>query len=297
MAIVDWNEKMTARVNPEEIDYFSIINVKALLQEEFPNLSKFIPSFLICYLEKLVHQKELAALLERNKYKFKRDWILGVLQEFEITVKTIGEENTALPGRYIYISNHPLGGLDGMSTLSIISKYHDDFYSLSNQMITIIPNLRSFIIPVNQAGRQSRYFIDKLNGTLQGNAQIITHPGSIVSQKIKGEITDLPWNMAFLKHAIESKRDIIPVFIEARLSNFYYRFARIIRLLGLDINITMLILMDETFKQKGSNYTVIFGKPIPWTVFDSRFSLDEWAQIVRGYVYTLKNNPDADFVV
>ncbi len=282
-------------IDPKTIDYYKIINVKEMIKKEFPKLYRFTPNFLIRIFERIIHQKELQKILEASKYKFEKDWIDGILKGFRVDYRTIGEENAAKQGRFIFVSNHPLGGLDGMSTLSVIGKYHNKFHSLSNELVTIMPNLRSFVIPVNQRGKQSREFVKKTNEAMAGNAAIITYPATIVSQKIKGEITDLPWDKSFVRHAVQFERDIVPVYFEAKLSTFYYRFAQFIRFFGLDINITLLFLLDETFKQSGNTFNITFGEPISYKTFSNSQTQHFWAQRVREHVIKLKENPKAIF--
>ncbi len=76
-------------------------------------------------------------------------------------------------------------------------------------------------------------------------------------------MTDLPWKTNFLKKAYASQRQIVPVFVEGRLSNFFYRVDRIRRMLGVKFNIEMLWLSDEMFSQKGKHFRILVGDPSP----------------------------------
>ena len=103
------------------------------------------------------------------------------------------------------------------------------------------------------------------------------------------EVTDLPWKTNFLKKAYASQREIVPVFVEGRLSNFFYRVARLRVMLGLKLNIEMLWLPDEMFSQKGRHFRIFVGDPIPVSELQRYGGLREQAEFVRKKAYFLEN--------
>lgn len=89
-------------------------------------------------------------------------------------------------------------------------------------------------------------------------------PAGLCSRRIKGSVCDLPWKPSFVKNAIESRRDIVPVYFEGKLSNFFYNLSSIRTALGIKANIEMLYLADEMFSQRGRHFDIYFGEPVPW---------------------------------
>jgi len=106
---------------------------------------------------------------------------------------------------------------------------------------------------------------------------------------IKGKVQDLPWKKHFIAKAIEYQRDIIPVHVSGRNTNFFYRLGRLRTFLKIPWNLEMFYLADETFSHKNQNFTITFGKPISYKHFDNSKPLDQWAAEVRNIVYKLPN--------
>ena len=144
-------------------------------------------------------------------------------------------------------------------------------------------------MPVNKHGRQSRQSAQQIEEAYQSDLQMITFPAGLCSRKLKGgEIGDLEWKKFLVTHAVSSKRDIIPVYFDARNSKRFYRLARWRERLGIKFNIEMILLPGEMFKSSGSTYDVRFGKPIKWETLDPRHAREEAARL-REAVYELKN--------
>ena len=98
---------------------------------------------------------------------------------------------------------------------------------------------------------------------------------------------DFEWKKHFIAKAIEYQRDVVPVHISGRNSNFFYNLANFRTFMGIKWNLEMFFLADETFKHKNQTFTVTFGKPIPWQTFDKSKSLSAWAEEVKQKVYEL----------
>jgi len=100
---------------------------------------------------------------------------------------------------------------------------------------------------------------------------------------------DLEWKKSFIVKSKNHQRDVIPVFLDARNTKFFYGFAKFRTFIGIKANIEMFFLPREVFKQKGKTITITFGKPISYSTFDKTKSLPEWAQFVKEKVYSLKS--------
>ncbi len=118
--------------------------------------------------------------------------------------------------------------------------------------------------------------------------QIMTFPAGEVARKYKGKLDDGKWHKSFIRHSVEFKRDIIPVFIDAENSKKFYRTANIRRTLRLKADIELFLLPQELVKQKNKTINVIFGEPVPYTTFDKSKELNDWAQEIKKTVYNLK---------
>jgi putative hemolysin len=150
--------------------------------------------------------------------------------------------------------------------------------------LTKIPPLKELFIPINKFGNQ-RNSINQINVAYESDKQVLIFPAGLASRKNKGVIADLAWHKHFIQKAVEHHRDVIPVFMSGRNSNFFYRFSKFRKMIGIKFGLEMLLLPDEMFKQRGRNFTITFGKPIPWQTFDHTKSPTQWAEEVKGVVY------------
>jgi putative hemolysin len=203
-------------------------------------------------------------------------------------------KNLPATGRYIIVSNHPLGGLDGMALMQEIGKVRTDFLFPVNDLLMNLPNLKQLFIPINKHGSNTEN-IQLFNDTFASDILLLYFPAGLVSRKQGKEIIDLEWKKTFLSKAIQYQRDIIPVHISGRNTNFFYNLANWRKKLGIKANIEMLYLVDEMFKQKDKTITITFGTPIPIKVFDKRYSNNQWAKLLKEHVYKLGSSDESVF--
>jgi len=267
-----------------------LIDVEKVLSSKNPALAKAIPGFVVKYLKRVVHQDELNIFL--NKWGHLKDshLIEAGLKHFEIKFRVFGTENIPETGRYIFVSNHPLGGLDGLVFIYELSKHFPDIKFPVNDILTNIENLSGIFLPVNKHGAQGRDAARRIEEAYSSDSQILYFPAGLCSRKKKGIICDLQWHKSFISKSIQHKRDIVPAYFSGRNSDFFYNLANIRKLLGIKANIEMLYLADEMFKQKDKEILLIFGKPIPWETFDKTRSAPDWAEWVKSKSYELKPN-------
>ncbi|MDH6306461.1 putative hemolysin [Parabacteroides sp. PF5-5] len=266
------------------------VDLRKVFQEKAPSLYKKLPGFLINYLIRIIHQDEVNYILNHYHDKDGVDFMVELMDYFDLTLRTTGEENLPENGRYIFAANHPLGGLDGICLSALLGqKYDKKVRYLVNDILLFLPNLRSIFIPVNKHGKQAKETAVLTDEAYASDKQIITFPAGLCSRKRKGVITDLEWKKSFVQKAVEYQRDVVPVYFEGRNSNFFYGLSNLRTALGIKANIEMLYLSDELFKSKHSTYHIYYGKPIPWQTFDQTKKPAEWAKWVRDIVYGLKN--------
>ena len=198
-------------------------------------------------------------------------------------------ENIPDSGRFIFASNHPLGGLDGLVFMNEVGKKFPDLKFIVNDLLLNVKNFGPVFIPVNKHGRQSIEYARIIEAAYKSDSQILYFPAGLCSRKIKGQITDLTWHKSFIVKSVQYKRDIIPVYFEGRNTNFFYNLANLRKFLGIKSNPEMVFLVGEMFKQQKKLIKLTFGKPLPYTMFDDSKSPSDWALYVRNIVYSMKN--------
>ncbi|MDR0743955.1 MAG: 1-acyl-sn-glycerol-3-phosphate acyltransferase [Tannerella sp.] len=267
------------------------IDVKQVLRSKLKDKADKIPKFVVNYLIRIIHQDEINEILRRYKDLQGVGFMEALVEDyFKVELNIKQEENLPPPGekKYIFVSNHPLGGFDGICLSYFIGKrYNNKVKYFVNDLLLAIPNLRSIFVPINKHGSQSRDAVKKMEEAYQSDNQIITFPAGLCSRKHKGVIGDLEWKKSFIQKAIEHKRDVVPIYFEGRNSNFFYRLANIRAFFNIKMNLEMLYLPDELFKQKNKSFGIHIGKPVSWQTFDSGKKTGEWAVWMKNEVYKL----------
>lgn len=271
-----------------ESEEFRLDIDKVLRNKTGKNYNK-IPKFFINYLERIIRQDDMNGIIERNIDKHGVDFMRAlVYDEFKVNIKIKGEENIPADGRFIFASNHPLGGLDGICLSAFLGeKYSGKIRYLVNDVLLYIKNLESIFVPINKYGSQAKASATAINEAYSSDNQIITFPAGLCSRKQNGKIMDLEWMKSFVVKAVEYERDIVPVYFDARNSNFFYNFANIRKSLGLKFNIELIYLPGEMFKSKNQTFTITFGKPVVWQSIDKSKAPAQWAQHIKEIVYSL----------
>lgn len=265
------------------------IDIKQVLRQKAPSAARKIPGFMVDYLIRTVHQDELNEILRRYHDKDGVAFMQELIGYFDLNLELVNEENIPAEGRYIFASNHPLGGLDGICLSAIIGgRFDGKIRYLVNDLLLYLSNLRSIFVPINKHGAQGKKNAELIEKAYASDNQIITFPAGLCSRKQNGKIQDTEWKKSFIQKAVEYRRDIVPVFFEGRNSNFFYRLANMRKALGIKMNYEMIYLPDEMFKSKHKTYSIHFGKSIPWQTFDSSRKPAEWAEWVKEIVYNLK---------
>ena len=265
------------------------IDIKQVLRQKAPSAARKIPGFMVDYLIRTVHQDELNEILRRYHDKDGVAFMQELIGYFDLNLELVNEENIPAEGRYIFASNHPLGGLDGICLSAIIGgRFDGKIRYLVNDLLLYLSNLRSIFVPINKHGAQGKKNAELIEKAYASDNQIITFPAGLCSRKQNGKIQDTEWKKSFIQKAVEYRRDVVPVFFEGRNSNFFYRLANLRKALGIKMNYEMIYLPDEMFKSKHKTFRIHFGKPIPWQTFTDSRKPAEWAEWMKEVVYNLK---------
>ncbi len=267
------------------------LDIDQILKEKLPD--RKIPGFLVRYLKRIVHQDEMNRFFLDQPDAKNVEFIRAAVDFLDATAEFIGVEN--LPpadGRYIFVSNHPLGGLDSLFLGAMLGeKYEGNVKYFANDILMFLEPMNEMFLPVNKGGQGAvdrRETLRVIDEFFKSDFHLITFPSGAGSRKIKGKIQDKPWIKTFVSKAVEYERDVVPIYFEGRNSNFFYNLSNIRTKLGLP-NIEMLYLVHEMFKQRGNHFRVKVGEKIPHTTFDKSKRPQEWAAWVRSKVYEMED--------
>ena len=263
------------------------IDIEKVIASKSPRLLKAMPKFIIRYLKRIIHQDEINKALAEHGHKKGVEFVEAILEVFQVTYNVDGMENISEDERYLFASNHPLGGLDGMILIHLLGKKFPSVKFPVNDLLMNLPLFGEVFIPINKHGSQSMDSARKIEEAYASDSQMLYFPAGLCSRKQKGKIEDLEWKKSFITKAVKHRRHVVPVFFSGRNSNFFYNLARLRSFIGLKANIEMLYLVDEMFKQKGQKIVVTIGEPISYKTFDNSRSPKVWAEFVKGKVYQM----------
>lgn len=267
------------------------IDIDEILRSKAGPKAKRIPRFIVAWLKRRLHQDQVNDFLRIIGDKEGVPWLKGCLDFLDTKLEVKGLEN--LPSdadgrRFTFVSNHPLGGQDGVALGYVLGTHYDGRIKyLVNDLLMFLPGLAPLCIPINKTGKQSRQFPAMVEAGFSGDDHILMFPAGLCSRRRHGVIRDLPWNKTFITKSVQHQRDVVPIYFSGRNSNKFYTIANLCKMLGLKFNLAMLYLVDELFKNQHKTFEVHIGRPIPWQTFDRSRTAAQWAAYVQDIVYKL----------
>ena len=265
----------------KEIDIDSIVRSRA------GQHARFIPRWLTGLLARIIHQEFINIYLRQGRVGV--DFCKGVVEYVGADVKVEGRENLPDDGQLCtFVSNHPLGAVDGVTLGWVIGEHYDSKIKyLVNDLLMNLQGLAPLCVPINKIGRQARSLPAVVEETFSSDCHVIMFPAGLCRRRqSEGTIRDIPWSKAFIVKSVQHQRNIVPIHFEGRNSDRFYNVARWCKRLHLP-NFAMALLPDEMYHSRGKHYTVRIGKPIPWQTFDKTKTPVQWAAWVQDKVYEI----------
>ena len=263
------------------------IDIEAIVKARAGKHARFIPRFVYSWLKGLIHQDFINTYLKQGREGV--DFCQGVIEYLGVTVDVEGEENlpSADEGFCTFVSNHPLGAIDGVTLGAVLGRRYDgQIKYLVNDFLMNLKGLAPLCVPINKIGSQARNLPEMVEQIFSGQNHVIMFPAGLCSRRIDGVVQDLPWNKTFIVKSRKHHRPIVPVHFIGHNSNRFYRVANFCKRFHLP-NFAMALLPDEMYRSQGGHYSVRIGKPIPWETFNDEKNPMEWAKFVREQVYNL----------
>ena len=254
-----------------------------------PKLRKKLPGFVINFLKRRIHQDDINDVIMSVEHYKGVEFFDEALNYLNITYRVRGEEHLATDKKYLFVCNHPLGGPEALIIGSVFSRlYGDGFKVPVTPLLAHLKPLTQFFVPVNNlSSKQSRDLGVRISEMFSSDQQVLVFPAGLCAKKIKGKVTEMPWKKMFVTQSRRYERDVVPIHISGHNSRWYFFLSKLSKSLGLKINIGMLYLVDELFKQRGNKFVITFGEPIPYTAFDKSKNDREWAADIQERVKAL----------
>ena len=238
------------------------LDLNDILKRKLPRGSRFIPGFAVRALERLIHADEFNIILDLYDTLPPQEFIHALFSRWRITYEACGLDRIDPAGRYIFASNHPFGGMDGMMLADLLINRFGDARVMVNDLLMHVYPLKPLWLPVNTHGRQTAEYAQLIRQTMAGPMPVLTFPAGLCSRRRGGTVADVEWKKTFVRLAEQSGRQIVPVYVEGQLSDRFYRLARLREATGIKFNAEMLLLPDEMIRQSGRSFRICFGEPV-----------------------------------
>lgn len=267
------------------------INIGDALRGKLGKKARLVPSFAVKWLESAVHAEELNDMLRRYYPRTGAEFCDAMMRDMDIELSVANPE--ALPAaddsRVIFVCNHPLGGLDGIALISLLSGlYGPKVKFVVNDLLMAVQPLQEVFLPINKHGRQSRKSAEDLASAMLGEAPVFVFPAGLVSRMgSDGEIRDLAWHKMFVMKALQYHRDVVPLYFSGTNSGGFYSLAKWRARLRVPFNIEMVRLPAEMLKAKGGRFSLAVGERLPWQSL-SLAPASKMAQTIKEKTYLLK---------
>lgn len=275
-------------VNLHGMEEPKFIDIRRLIESKSPKLAKLLPGFIINYLKRILHQDEINEFLVKNKEVYDAEFCKAVIDYFNIKIEIEGKENIPQFGPVIISMNHPLGGMDALAFVTAMKGHREDLRFIVNDLLMNLHNLKNLFVGVNKHGKNEASTRQQIQDLFESSEAVCIFPAGMVSRRIKGEVKDLDWKKTFITYSLKFNQPIVPVFIDGELSNFFYRLSNFRRAIGIKVNLEMLYLADELFKQRNKTMRFTIGEPIWPADLDLSLGERELAQIIKERVYKLR---------
>lgn len=240
-----------------------MIDVQKEIEKKFPNINKkqnFFKKSLFKIAKKIVHEDSINEFLTQNEHLKGLEFVDAVLDyfDFDYTVASTDLQNIPSTGKVVIIANHPLGGLDALCLLRLISQVRKDVKIVANDFLIGFEALNSLLIPIdNYKIRQSKNDIKKIYEALNNEEAVIIFPAGEVSRASSKGIKDPIWSKGFLNFAQNTSSPILPIFLDAKNSKTFYTISMINK------TFSTLLLSNEMFNKKSKRINIKIGQIIP----------------------------------
>ncbi|CAH8287304.1 putative hemolysin [Mariniflexile fucanivorans] len=252
----------------------------------------FIGTFIGWLLMKVLKISTLNRIYNRNKHLNDLPFLDAILDDFQIKFEIPEEDLKRLPkdGAYITVSNHPLGGIDGILLLKLMLEQRTDFKIIANFLLHRIEPMKPYIMPVNP-------FEDRKDAksSLSGFKNSILHlrnghplglfPAGEVSTYRDGKlVVDRPWEEAAMKLVKKAEVPVVPIYFHAKNSRLFYKLSKI------SDTFRTAKLPSELLTQKRRTIKVRIGRPISVEDQKEYTTLEEFSEFLRRKTYMLSNS-------
>lgn len=246
-----------------------MLNIEQSLSNKFPGFTQQSPivrNSTLSILRKLTHEKEINAFLREHEGNRGIDFIDRIFEYFNFSYSISQRERNNIPsqGRVIIIANHPIGSLDGLALVRLVSEVRKDVKIIANDMLMAFEPLHDLLLPLDNMTRAAyKQSYKNILQALNNDEAIIIFPAGEVSRASPTGIKDGKWQAGFLHFARKTKAPLLPIFVSAKNSMLFYSASMIFKPLAT------ALLAHEMFNKRSAEIKFRVGELIPHHALES----------------------------
>ena len=269
----------------------SLVNSKEIAKVIKVDKFGWVGTFFGWMLLKTLRISQLNRIYERHRHKEDIEFLDGILGDFQIDFEIPEDDLARIPkeGAFITVSNHPLGGIDGILLLKLLLGKRPDYKIIANFLLHRIIPLKKYVMPVNpfEDHKDAKSSITGIKNALvhlaKGYPLGIFPAGEVSTFKDGKLVVDKPWEEGAIKIIKKANVPVIPIYFHAKNSKLFYFLS------GLSDTLRTAKLPSELLTQKNRVIKVRIGKPITVKDQDAFTSLEDFHQYLRKKTYMLAN--------
>jgi len=264
------------------------ISIEGYFDHNYPSFEK-LPSVVrksvLLFFKKLFHENEINEFLLTHKNLDAFNFIESILDYFNLDITIYKNQLARIPsyGRVVIIANHPLGALDALALLHVVSDVRKDVKIVASSFLSEFDNLRDILIPIeNVRGKMGRTSVEAIHDALKKEQVVIMFPSGEVSRARPTGIKDTKWRSGFLKVAQKMQTPILPIHIEAKNSKSFYFLSMINK------SLATATIPHEMFKYKNQKISFNIGKSIPYESYNiPSLTINDKVKLFRKHFYRI----------
>ncbi|GGW86194.1 GNAT family N-acyltransferase [Alteromonas halophila] len=272
-----------------------MFTVDEVLNKHYPSVASkpWLFKSLSFVLRHLLHEREITEFGETYPHYHDIDFVEQVLDYFNISYSTRDVERERIPteGRLVIIANHPIGSLDALALIKLVSEVRHDLKVVANEMLMAIEPLHDMLLPVNNMqGGTPKQHLEAIHGHLREEGAVLIFPAGEVSRLRPQGVRDTFWHSGFLRIARHTKSPLLPVFIDAKNSPFFYGVSMLYKPLAT------ALLVREMFGQRKTHLPMRIGELIPSESYQKlTIPLKDQVKLFKRHLYRIGNNKKGVF--
>ena len=251
----------------------------------------FLGSFVGWIILRILRISAVNKIYDNNKNKSDLDFLNGILDDCKIKFEIPEEDLKRIPkeGPFITISNHPLGGIDGVLLLKLVTEKRADYKIVANFLLHRVAPLKPYVMPVNpfETRKDAKSSVAGIKSALlhlrEGKPLGIFPAGEVSTHKDGKLNVDKPWEEGAIKLIKKANVPIIPIYFHAKNSRLFYFLSK------FSDTLRTAKLPSEVIQQRGRVIKVRIGKPISVKDQDTFKALPDFYKFIRRKTYMLAN--------